>query len=313
MAGQQTSTPKVLFDFLASTRVVLVLFFLLVCLLVPATFSAELAPVLIKPVNVILALLGVNLAACTLRRLKTLRKSTLIMHLGCLTILAGSLVSSLGFVATVNIYEETSTDTVFNWDVEQDVPLGFDLRVARINTAFYPVDVKVGVLKNGKKAELVVTRTGNSFMFEGYQVQVVALDPRTRELDFAVHAQDGKRLGTLSTSGRKDLPPDFPLDFQLVAFKDPLIKRIWVDLELRENGKKVKSGTSEVNRPLRWQSLQLFLTQVNTDQFGRRYAGIQISRDPGIPFVYTGFTLLFLGLLLALRRWVAPGEPTRAL
>lgn len=312
MPQHKVSFSRRVIDGFTSTGVVLGLFALLICLLVPSTFVPDLAPALLKPVKVILAILGLNLVVCTLRRLKTLRVSTLIIHLGSLVILAGGLISTFGFVATVNIYEESSTGTVFNWDVEEEVPLGFDLRVARINTAFYPADVKVGVLKNGRKAELVVSRTGDFFVFEGYRVQVLSLNPRTKELELAIHSPDGKQLGTLFTSGRRELPPDFPLDFQLVAFKDPAIKRVWADLELRKNGAVVAAGTSEVNRPLRWQAMQFFLTRVDADQFGRRYAGIQISRDPGIPSVYAGFAILCLGLLLALKRWVALSSTIRA-
>lgn len=290
---------------------VLGLFVLLVCLLVPSTFFPEFTHALLKPVKVILAVIGLNLAVCTLRRLKTLRFSTLIIHLGSLVILVGGLITTFGFVATVNIYEGTSTDTVFNWDVEQDVDLGFDLRVAQINMTFYPAAVKIGILKNGRKEELVVARTEDSFVFEGYRVQVLSLEPNEKEAELAVHSLDGKQIGSLSTSGRKELPPGFPLDFQLVAFMDPVLKRIWVDLELRKDGKLLASGTSEVNRPLHWQSMQFFLTQVDADQSGRRYAGIQISRDPGIPCVYAGFIILCLGLLLALKRWVASNRNVR--
>lgn len=305
MDQQKISFSRRVFDVFSSTRVVLGLFMLLICLLVPSTFFPEVAPVLLKPVKVIFAVIGLNLLVCTLRRLRTLRFSTLIIHLGSLAILVGGLISTFGFLTTVNIYEGRSTDTVFNWDVEQDVNFGYDLRVARINMAFYPVAVKVGILKDGQKAELVVTRTEDSFVFEGYRVQVLSLDPGTKELELAVQTLDGKQIGTLSTSGRKELPTGFPLDFQLVAFMDPVLKRIWVDLELRQDGKLLASGTSEVNRPLRWQSMQFFLTQMDVDQSGRRYAGIQISRDPGVPCVYAGFIILGLGLLLALKRLVA--------
>jgi hypothetical protein len=295
-------------DNFTSTRVVLGLFILLICLLVPSTFSPELAPALLKPAKAILAILALNLVACSLRRLKSLRFSTQIIHLGVIVLLVGTVVSTFGFLATVNIHEGSSTGTVFNWDADRDVPLGFELRVARINMAFYPVDVKIGVLKNGEKKDLVETRTGDFFGVDGYRVQVLSLDPGTKDLSLAVQALDGKEIGTLSTSGRKGLPPAFPLAFQLVAFRDPVVKRIWVDLELRENEKLLASGTSEVNRPLRWQSMQFFLTRVDADQFGRRYAGIQISRDPGIPLVYAGFAILFLGLLLALKRWMETGR-----
>lgn len=314
LAQHKISFSRRVLDGFTSTRVVLGLFALLICLLVPSTFVPDLAPAFLKPVKIILAILALNLVTCTLRRLKTLRLSTLIIHLGALVILAGGQISTFGFVATVNINEKNSTDTVFNWDEEKEVPLGFDLRVARINMAFYPAAIKVGVLKNGRKAELVVTRTGDFFGFDEYRVQVLSLDPSTKELELAIQSLDGKRIGTLSTSGRKELPPGFPLDFQLVAFMDPAVKRVWVDLELWQNGELLASGTSEVNRPLRWQSMQFFLTRVDSDSRGRGYAGIQISRDPGIPFAYAGFAILCLGLLLALKRWLEGGrksEPGR--
>lgn len=304
MQGQKESFPGAILDRFNSARVVLALFLLLICLLIPSTFFPEFLTALLWPAKAVLCLLGLSLAACTLRKLKTLRKSTLVIHLGTMVILAGGLISTFGFVATVNVYEGASTDMVFNWRLEKDVSLGFDLRVRRIHMSFYPVDVKVGVLKNGQKAELFVSRTEDSFVFEGYRIHVQTLDPAAKTLNLEIFEPDGGRVGTMTTSGRKDLPVDFPLDFQLVAFKDPVLRRVWVDLELLKAGEVMAAGTSEVNRPLRWQSAKFFLTQVDADSSGRRYAGIQISKDPGAPIVYGGFILLGLGLLLALKRWV---------
>jgi hypothetical protein len=243
--------------------------------------------------------------ACTLSRLKSLRRSTLVIHLGSIIVLTGSQISTLGFVATVNIYEGSTIDTVFNWDVKQDVPLGYDLRVDKISMSLYPVGIKVGVLKNGQKANLFETRTEDSFLFEEYRIQVLRLDPLTKVLYLSVESLEGKVIGTMSTKGQKNLPPDFPLDFKLVAFQDPQVKRMWVDLKLLKNGKTIVSGASEVNHPLRWQGMKFFLTQITADDMGRPYAGIQISKDPGVPYVYGGFAVLFLGLLLALKRWKA--------
>jgi hypothetical protein len=282
---------KNVLDLFTSTRVVLTLFALLVCFLVPLTIFNEFRPILIKPVKIILALICANLMACTLSRLKSLRRSTLVIHLGSIIVLTGSQISTLGFVATVNIYEGSTIDTVFNWDVKQDVPLGYDLRVDKISMSLYPVGIKVGVLKNG--------------LFEEYRIQVLRLDPLTKVLYLSVESLEGKVIGTMSTKGQKNLPPDFPLDFKLVAFQDPQVKRMWVDLKLLKNGKTIVSGASEVNHPLRWQGMKFFLTQITADDMGRPYAGIQISKDPGVPYVYGGFAVLFLGLLLALKRWKA--------
>jgi hypothetical protein len=45
----------------------------------------------------------------------------------------------------------------------------------------------------------------------------------------------------------------------------------------------------------------LFTTEVNTDPYGRSYAGIQISRDPGVPYLYAGFVIFSLGLVFLAR------------
>lgn len=306
----QTNTgfPGKAIEYFTSPTVTLGLFAGLVILLIPSTLFPRYTSLLLIPAKGILALIGLSIVTCTLRKLKTLQKSTLLVHLGTLAVLAGGMASSLGYIATVNVYEGTSIDTVFRWDNQEDYPLGFDLRVARINTSFYPVDVKVGVLKNGLKAELVMSRTENFFVFEGYRVQIVNLDPKEKKLEIAIQSLAGERIGTLSTSGRKDLPSDFPLDFQLIAFRDPVIKRMWADLELWQNGKLLATGISEVNRPFRWQGMRFFLTQVAADSRGRAYAGIQISRDPGTPYVYAGFIILCLGFLLVLKRWAKTSQ-----
>ena len=169
---------------------------------------------------------------------------------------------------------------------------------------YYPVGVKIGVLKNGQKAELFESRTEDFFVFEEYRLQILRLDPFAKVAYLSVESQTGEVIGTMSTAGERDLSSEVPLDFKLVAFQDPQVKRMWVNLELWQNGKMIKSGTSEVNHPFKWEGINFFLTQVATDNMNRPYAGIQISKDPGVPYVYGGFTLLFFGLLLALKRWV---------
>lgn len=284
-----------------SLKVAIGLFALFICILIPATISLKLASALAIPIKIITTLLFLILVLCTLRKLKSLRTATLLIHLGTIVILLGSLISSLGFVATVNVYEGDTTDTAFRWDVQEDTGLGFDLSVVSIHREYYPVAVKVGVLNNGRQAVLFTTRTGDSFSFPPYLIQVQSIDPAAKVLKLSIHDQNGKHLGTYFTSGRNDLPRDFPLDFKLVALKAPQLKRVWVDLELWKNGEMIAAGTSEVNQPFKWQGLRFFTTQVNTDPYGRSYAGIQISRDPGVPYLYAGFIIFCFGLILMAR------------
>jgi len=54
-------------------------------------------------------------------------------------------------------------------------------------------------------------------------------------------------------------------------------------------------GSSEVNKPLKWEGLSFYHTRADVDQYGMPFAGIQITRDPGRPFVFFGFAIMGFG------------------
>ena len=119
-------------------------------------------------------------------------------------------------------------------------------------------------------------------------------------------------LGFYDTEGARSpsgLPPSFPLDFKLVAFKNPYLKRLWVDLLLSNKTKTLAEGTSEVNNPFRWNGLYFYNTQVDHDAAGRSFAGIQIVNDPGRPYVFLGFAITSVGAVMCFfRRFVKRPE-----
>ena len=306
MAKSKKSHFKLFLDVVTSPRLTLTLFALLIIFLIPATFLQQGQTLhFLNLGKIFLAFIFLNLAVCTIYNIKTLRLGTIVLHLGTLIILTGSFISTFGYIATVNIYENSVTDTVYRWDTEEDVHLDFDLRINKVHMSYYPVPVKIGILKNGEKSDLITTTTDNSFVVDGYRIQVTHLDPVEKKLHLALETHGGNPVGIFVTSGQNTLPKDFPLDFKLVAYKDPTVRRMWVDLDVLENGEIVASGTSEVNSPLKWQGMLFFLTSVSADEYGNSYAGIQITKDPGLPLVYTGFFVFFIGLLLSLKRWSA--------
>jgi hypothetical protein len=244
--------------------------------------------------RVFFGLIGLNLLLCTLLRVKTLSKPILIMHIGAFFTLIGSVMGLLGFVATVNIYEGSTVDKAYRWDIHEDIPLGLDLAVKKINTEYYPIPVKVGVLKRNEKVGLFILKTGESFNLDGYEVRVESLEFPSENLKINVFNQ-GHLIGSADTLGERNLPPDFPYEFVLVAFKNPSLKRMWVDLRLSKGSEMIAEGISEVNSPFTWKGLRFYNTQVATDPYGIPYAGIQITKDPGRPFVFFGFIVMGLG------------------
>jgi hypothetical protein len=243
--------------------------------------------------RLLLAALAVNVILCTLRHWQRLAASVITIHGGFLVVLCGGVLSHAGFITTINIHEGGASSTAFRWDLGQEAPLGFTVKVKKIHQQYYPAGVKVGVLMDGKAEQLYQLRTGEVFSTSGYHVELLELDPVAPALLLAVTDRAGSR--TLRTVTKETDLSQPGLVLQLVAFQTPLSKRSWVDVDIiPEHGPPV-SGASEVNHPLCWQGLRLFHTATGVDAGGRRYAGIQIVKDQGIPLVYGGFVLLCLG------------------
>lgn len=287
------------YHFLASKEIAAVLFLGLCIVLMPLTVMEVHSPYLGALIDVILGLLGLNLLLCTVQRVRILSKPTLIIHVGAIVTLIGSVISSFGFLATVNIYEGSSVDKVYRWDTKEDVTLGVKVGVKKVNMEYYPVPVKIGVLQGNEKVGLFELKTGESFTLGGYVIRADSLEFPSEILNLSVTNQNGF-VGSADTSGMRNLPQDFPYVFVLVAFRDPKLKRMWVDLLLSKGNGIITEGTSEVNSPFSWEGFNFYHTRVDRDTYGNPYAGIQITRDPGRPYVYTGFIIMGSGSLLYL-------------
>jgi hypothetical protein len=226
------------------------------------------------------------------------------VHCGVILTLAGCVLASFGYVATVNMYEGSVVDQVYRWDKKSDAPLGAAMELKKIHWEFYPMPVRIGVLRGQIKEKLFELKTGESFDFQGYRISVEPALFNSENLNLSVF-RDDRLLGTYNTeSGAHELPSDFPYSFKLVAFVSPRLKRQWIDLALRDSTGAVSEGTAEVNGPFQWHGLYFFNTQVSRDPAGKPYAGIQIVKDPGRWLVFTGMVIVAVGAFLAaFRRW----------
>jgi len=275
-----------------------VLFLAIAVLAIPGTFTESRAIYSHPAFLFLLGGLALNLVLCTVRRFRSLAVPVLILHLGVVVVCGGVIARAFGHVATVNVYEGTSVATVYRWDLKQDVPLGADLTIRRINREYYPIPVKVGVLRGEAKDSLHTLKTGDSFAVGPYRVTADSLEFPSEVLKLSVF-RDARFIGTCDTAGASTLPPDFPFRFRLVAYQDPVLKRLWVDLALSRASVPIAEGTAEVNAPFVWNGLYFYNTQVGADGMGMPFAGIQVVRDPGRPFVFAGFAVMGVGAVLA--------------
>ena len=292
---------KGLYHFLGSKEVTISLLPVLCLFLAVTTFFEENNSAVWNIAGVLIALVVTNLSLCTIQRIKILSWPVLIIHIGVIITFIGGGISTYGFVATVNIYEGTFAEKVYNWDIEKDVSLGVDILVKQLHEEYYPVPVKVGVLKHGEKKELNQLKTGESFNVEEYRIKVDSIDISAKTLKLSVFRGDDY-IGSADTLGVNDLPSGFPFEFKLVAYIDPVIKRTWVDLLLMNEGRVVAEGSTEVNDPLHWNGMNFYHTATGRDKSGNPFIGIQITEDTGVEVVYTGFSIISFGGLFYIRK-----------
>jgi hypothetical protein len=291
-----------LVTYLSSTECAVTLFLIIAVVAIPGTLTEKSSLYKSPFFLTLLGLFSLNLILCTLKRYRAVSWPVLILHGGVILTILGCIMTSFGFVATVNMYEGEQVDEVYRWDLNKDSSIGAGLVLKKINLQFRPMSVRIGVLKGEKKDSLIELKTGEGFDLPGYRVQVGEPEILSDNLKLSVF-EAGKQIGTFNTlTGVTDLPVAFPFSFKLVASQTPVLNRMWVDLELFKGSDKIAEGTSQVNEPFQWGGLYFFNTKVSADSNGRPYAGIQIVRDPGRPFVFAGFSVIALGAVLSFRR-----------
>lgn len=283
-----------LYNLFSSKELTIGLLPVLCLLLAVTTFTEGNIPLIWNIISGLLWMLVINISLCTIQRIKTLSGPVLLMHLGVIIAFAGGGISSYGFVATVNIYEGDVADKVYRWDLEKEVSPGVEIMIKKLHEEYYPVPVKVGVLRGEEKFGLFILKTGEDFVLEEYTVLVDELELYAKKLNLRVYYKDDF-IGSADTSGTGTLPDDFPFAFKLVAYQNPIIKKTWMELVLLRDSAMVAEGKVGVNSPLKWGGMNFYHTATSRDESGKPFVGVQITKDPGTAYVYTGFILIALG------------------
>jgi len=219
---------KKLATYLSSTECAVALFLIIAAVAIPGTLTEKSSLYKSPFFLILLGLFSLNLIFCTIKRYRTLSMPVLILHSGVILTIVGCIMTSFGFVATVNIYEGTRVDEVYRWDLNKDSSIGAGLLVKKINMQFRPMPVRIGVLKGKNKEALFELKTGESFDVAGYRVHVGNLESARNDLKLTVFEKDNN-LGTVKIpSGESTLPEDFMSNFVLVATQTPVLTTRWV-------------------------------------------------------------------------------------
>ena len=246
-----------------------------------------------------------------------------LVHLSVLIILIGSIVGSLfGFEAYVNIPEGESTNKVRLRKSQAAKVLPFDVRCDRFTVEFYdngaPKEYRSDLLflKEGKVALKGSLLVNHPITFDGitfYQASYGSLpgnkarigirregDPANAVLDVEV-----ERPYDLPAGGGQFMVFETRSDFMKMG---PAVQvavkpsegeeiRFWVfkniDL-IKERFPGFFERFPKFN-PGAYKPYHFSLENVEA----KYYTGLQVSRDPGVPLVWTGFFLIMIGLFVA--------------
>lgn len=229
----------------------------------------------------------------------------MITHLSILTVLAGALAGSLGFVGTRNIYEGEGSGQYYNWNRGRDEDFGFSLNVDKLTVAHYPLSMKINVRDRatGVKIGTYKVAEGSSLHLPDKRYKIIPekVDLERREVLLDIYSGESV-IGTYDTGlpeGGPLAPPLFIYSFDVDSIGEPVTKSIASRVRLTRDGQTLKDAVVEVNSPLKFEGLVIYQTAYGKDPQGRYYSGFQIVRDPGVPVVWAGFILLMAGLFLS--------------
>jgi len=251
--------------------------------------------------------------------------SVYLAHLSVLLILAGAIAGSIfGFSGYVNIPEGGSIDSVVitNGEDHSHMDLGFTVLCKKFLIDLYdngaPKEYRsdLSFIVNGQEALSGSIRVNHPIKFKGirfYQssygdmpgekVRIKALNNEKAE-ETTIEAELGKAVmlpdnkGELTLSDINDNLMNMLGPAALIAIKSQEGKEtpIWLfkDKDIIKNKYSDMFELSQKFNPSAYSPFTFDLFEMESVT----YTGLQVSRDPGVPFVFAGFIMIIIGLFL---------------
>jgi len=248
-----------------------------------------------------------------------------IVHFSFLLILAGASIGSLfGFEAYVNIPEGETVDSVAlrKSEKHEHKSLGFQVRCDKFNVDFYedgtPKEYRseLSFLDKGKKLFQSPLLVNHPVSFRGinfYQSSYGTIVGNKVKIRISRSDKESEPQILVLERGRPVKLPDNKGEFTITHAKSDHMRlgaavhlviqpdqgkiiRFWLFLNeeiIRQKMPDIFERFETLN-PAAYKPYIFSLVQIDS----KYYTGLQVSRDPGVPFVWLGFILIMIGLFL---------------
>jgi hypothetical protein len=283
----------------------------------------------------LLGLLVLNVVLCLSARLRSLKRrpGLLLAHASIVFMAAGALIGARwGTDGSMKLLEGEKKDY---FDVKtrygtKRVPLGFSVGLEDFVLERYGSSSGGVVLVRGQGQESIESfpvEVGRTYKVLGERYSLEIL----RELpDFQMSLETGEIVSAsdnpnnpavqikISGNGEEETrwlfakhpnihgsQQKLPLEAQYSLGGSSYIKDYKSKLWIEKNGSRVLAKTIEVNDPLAYKGYNFY--QSSYDERNLSWTGLQVVKDPGVPAMYVGFTMLCVGVTveLYLRGWRA--------
>ncbi len=237
-----------------------------------------------------------------------------IVHLSIVLLLLGSLIGSLfGFDGYVNIPEGESVDQVRINNVDKTHALAFQIRCDDFTVSFYdsgePKEYRsrLTILENGKPVVQKDILVNDPLRYKGvniFQSSYGKMPSKDVTLKFTV-AESGMVYEKQAEIGKPiDLPEGLG-SFLLKEYRPSAdlqgtsLGEAFIGVLNTEPGK-----AQEIILPVRFPNFdkmrkdKMFISIAEQQQREKYYTGLQVTGDPGVWVVYTGFIMMILGCII---------------
>lgn len=261
-------------------------------------------------------LLAANIAACSLRRLKTAPLHFLLLHAGLVAVIAGAFASrALRFEAQLPLHTGETSDLAYRDGVPWRLP--FSVKLEDFRLEYYREPLGRLVVEEGTErrefdaaegavielpessATIKVLRLARDFGL-GAGNRVVEKSPYWHNPAAQLEITAGGRKKKLWFFSNFPGMHDGALPFRAYyALEQAEIKNFTSSVAVSAGGAETRAEIA-VNRPFKFMGCTLFQTSYDPADAG--YSLLTVTRDRGLWVVYCGFIMLLSGVLLWLKQ-----------
>jgi cytochrome c biogenesis protein len=236
-----------------------------------------------------------------------------IVHFSIVVILVGALIGSfLGFDGFVNISEGESTDYIRLRNSNDTLSLGFEVRCDDFDVSFYdsgtPKEFRSSlvILEKGQKVAEKDIIVNDPLRYKGinfFQSSYGAIPPKNFQISFSSTNSNQSVLHELSIGQSVELPDGAGRFAVREYVRDYIFRGNRVGGAVLGVLDKPGNEPTEIALLLRFPTFDKMRKGdwvISVEGYDNAYyTGLQVTRDPGVHFVYAGFILLILGCWVA--------------